>query len=39
MTIQINFSFTNVLDESEKISVIYKTISKPSEMFKTNTVE
>lgn len=36
---QINFSFTNVLDKSEQISVMYKTISKPSEMFKTKTVE
>lgn len=35
---QINFSFT-VLDKSEKTSVMYKTISKPSEMFKTKTVE
>lgn len=36
---QINFSFTNVLDKSEKISVMYKTIFKPSEMLKTKTVE
>lgn len=36
---QINFSFTNVLDKSVKISVMYKTISKPSEMFKTKAVE
>lgn len=40
MTIQINFLFTIVLDKSEKISVmLYTTISKPREMFKTKPVE
>lgn len=39
MTIQTNCSFTNVFDKSEKVSVMNKTISKPSKIFKTKPVE